>query len=163
MNLDIAYVSEPGERSTNEDCVDIITTDFGTCAVLCDGLGGHDAGELASACVCANIRRNFEAVSNTENISQLAYDLVLKAQNDLLQHQIEYGKTDGMKTTCCCPVSYTHLDVYKRKLLSLPKCIDSFSICFKASCSCHRSVSVSYTHLDVYKRQGEHQAKTLSF
>ena len=24
MNLDIAYVSEPGERANNEDCVDII-------------------------------------------------------------------------------------------------------------------------------------------
>ena len=102
MNLDIAYVSEPGERSNNEDCVDVITTDFGTCTVLCDGLGGHADGELASACVCASIRKYFQAVTDSEDIHQLVYDLILKAQNDLLQHQIEYGKTDGMKTTCCC-------------------------------------------------------------
>ena len=41
----------------------------------------------------------------------------------------------------CIPVSYTHLDVYKRQLV--------LSLLYVEP----REMSVSYTHLDVYKRQ----------
>ena len=40
------------------------------------------------------------------------------------------------------PVSYTHLDVYKRQRLDCVKGAIKYVV-----------VSVSYTHLDVYKRQ----------
>ena len=70
----------------------------------------------------------------------------------------------------CGPVSYTHLDVYKRQLFSY--CL-AFSLEFSFSwlvvhpeASCARgpvqwamtSQPVSYTHLDVYKRQIEGEA-----
>ena len=51
------------------------------------------------------------------------------------------------------PVSYTHLDVYKRQVqakATMPK--PSFSR------SSVRPASVSYTHLDVYKRQPQRHA-----
>ena len=60
------------------------------------------------------------------------------------------------------PVSYTHLDVYKRQhlcriLLRLLLGITGAGTCrypFDADFGVeHRIVSVSYTHLDVYKRQ----------
>ena len=66
------------------------------------------------------------------------------------------------------PVSYTHLDVYKRQFFGsrssyhgiVSKFMDNLnkSLCL-ALCSFKRNVialgtvSVSYTHLDVYKRQ----------
>ena len=104
VRLDIASISEVGERKRNEDCVDIIRSEAGTCVVLCDGLGGHEAGDLASACVCGSIRRRFEACTQEDKLEDLAYGLVLQAQDDLLQYQQELGKTGGMKTTACCLV-----------------------------------------------------------
>ena len=63
------------------------------------------------------------------------------------------------------PVSYTHLDVYKRQVLHIQKLstIDGGlhkHIVFPASfSSIDDLVPVSYTHLDVYKRQGYIVAK----
>ena len=68
------------------------------------------------------------------------------------------------------PVSYTHLDVYKRQSYSiadlgakynyyyrsmfLSSSFDfAISIIFSNDCANLSSSSVSYTHLDVYKRQ----------
>ena len=75
------------------------------------------------------------------------------------------------------PVSYTHLDVYKRQILSMEEAICELGVVFKqrmfprraeasliaavrkyrrASAVSRRAscgVAVSYTHLDVYKRQ----------
>ena len=47
------------------------------------------------------------------------------------------------------PVSYTHLDVYKRQV---PCCL-AWLTARMSSASSWRSPPVSYTHLDVYKRQ----------
>ena len=59
----------------------------------------------------------------------------------------------NMKT----PVSYTHLDVYKRQRQMIPwsafSAVDLRSSSIKAKRVAIRSAAVSYTHLDVYKRQ----------
>ena len=58
------------------------------------------------------------------------------------------------------PVSYTHLDVYKRQIEYweghfngevMPKQIEEFQQFFYIASRCIETVS--YTHLDVYKRQ----------
>ena len=59
-------------------------------------------------------------------------------------------------------VSYTHLDVYKRQLLSMEHFkgiwrIGSGDISYEAA-EHHAPTSVSYTHLDVYKRQSPRYA-----
>ena len=78
---------------------------------------------------------------------------------------------------CFLPVSYTHLDVYKRQ-----PSLRIWRLCFRPQCvaggrkhesAAYRryvfgdyalgdSVSVSYTHLDVYKRQRLHIHKILN-
>ena len=45
------------------------------------------------------------------------------------------------------PVSYTHLDVYKRQVAALRDEI------LQRGGNCLGAITVSYTHLDVYKRQ----------
>ena len=54
------------------------------------------------------------------------------------------------------PVSYTHLDVYKRQILRSGTGDFTFIFGNKAEGVLHQHqyVPVSYTHLDVYKRQG---------
>ena len=55
------------------------------------------------------------------------------------------------------PVSYTHLDVYKRQAYISQMWAEAMEIyrsgMFKLSFSPAMQRSVSYTHLDVYKRQ----------
>ena len=52
------------------------------------------------------------------------------------------------------PVSYTHLDVYKRQMHIVDRNIRKF-VCYQTSALylCQIIEPVSYTHLDVYKRQ----------
>ena len=54
------------------------------------------------------------------------------------------------------PVSYTHLDVYKRQVYRSGKYKLSFSMEMNRYLNAHQQdfMPVSYTHLDVYKRQG---------
>ena len=60
------------------------------------------------------------------------------------------------------PVSYTHLDVYKRQLLSmLPFVLVSFrhGVKWGLFTGLVNGCPVSYTHLDVYKRQAFAEGK----
>ena len=59
------------------------------------------------------------------------------------------------------PVSYTHLDVYKRQVPASAPEPSGHCASMRAVASSKRCRSVSYTHLDVYKRQdlGDHAAR----
>lgn len=49
--VDAAVLSDPGrdpEKQVNEDSIAFTETRFGIAGIVCDGMGGHDAGELAS-------------------------------------------------------------------------------------------------------------------
>lgn len=49
--VDCATLTDAGRdpsKQTNEDAVAIAETPFGVAAVVCDGMGGHEAGEVAS-------------------------------------------------------------------------------------------------------------------
>ena len=102
MRWDIKSLSEPGERENNEDCVAVTAGDAGICTILCDGLGGHDAGEVASKCVCDSVTAAFEKAPDGADIDELCCGLLLNAQDELMQMQVELGKQGGMKTTACC-------------------------------------------------------------
>ena len=94
MRWDIAILSEPGERENNEDCVAVTSGDAGICTVLCDGLGGHDAGEVASKCVCDSVTAAFEKAPEGADIGELVCELLQNAQDELMKMQIEQdGKT----------------------------------------------------------------------
>lgn len=52
MHIEYLTFSETGRRSKNDDYLGVVTTDNRTLFVLCDGLGGHPLGDMASRCVC---------------------------------------------------------------------------------------------------------------
>ena len=66
---------------------------------------------------------------------------------------------ERIETVLMEPVSYTHLDVYKRQVPYCPKCQQYRFPMYNVAVSMivvdeeTGKIPVSYTHLDVYKRQ----------
>lgn len=104
MEWDLDSISLVGEREKNEDCCTMAAGPAGLCAVLCDGLGGHAGGELASRCVCESIRNEFMAASSDRPLEELVGELIMHAQEALLALQQEKELPHGLKTTVCCLV-----------------------------------------------------------
>ena len=53
-------ITNRGGRTHNEDCVGYAHTEGIWCFVLCDGLGGHSCGEIASKIVCDAVLEAFK-------------------------------------------------------------------------------------------------------
>ena len=100
MRFEAASLSLRGEREINEDCINHFNCGELFCAVLCDGLGGHDSGELASAFVCADIEKTVRENAGME-LNELACLAMDRAQQGLLAEQERLNKQGGMKTTVC--------------------------------------------------------------
>lgn len=105
-----SYYTDIGvKRKTNQDSLALIkaNTDFGevVLAVICDGMGGHQAGELASKTVIKRFERWFKVVFPTILYDNLTYEVIrdnwasmICECNDRLvsygvKHDIELGST----------------------------------------------------------------------
>ncbi len=95
--MDYKIVSEYGSRDVNEDYAAAEAADGLHCFVLCDGLGGHGKGEVASELVTQSILRHFrEHPKNDRETIAAAFET---AQNELLALQQEQHLQNAMKTT----------------------------------------------------------------
>ena len=63
LALEVALLSEPGGRSTNEDACGHWHSDRRLCCVLADGAGGHGGGDVASQLVVRHLLSAFAAGS----------------------------------------------------------------------------------------------------
>lgn len=97
-----SLISLLGGREINEDCAMAEQKGDAFCAVVCDGLGGHESGELASSCVCECMIEQFRDWDGTGELQDCLAMWIDKAQEILTEKQIELGKTNGMRTTLCC-------------------------------------------------------------
>lgn len=84
--IQYAVLSETGDRSVNEDAVGAFEANQRYCFVVCDGLGGHGMGDVASACVKDVFGNCFEQTKTMEEFLPHAFTT---AQNTLLQEQIK--------------------------------------------------------------------------
>ena len=59
MNIKYATISKTGRRSNNEDCFNVLEMPEHNrfMGIVCDGMGGHSFGEVASEAVCNAISR----------------------------------------------------------------------------------------------------------
>lgn len=94
--IDSAMISKPGGRENNEDYVTHSIHGSDECFVLCDGLGGHDCGEVASSFVAECVADLFRQNGDSPDFLENAFNY---AQNRLLELQRERGMTNAMKTT----------------------------------------------------------------
>ena len=58
--VDVAMLTKQGGRDHNEDYIRKATYEEQLCLILCDGLGGHACGEIASELVAESIAKGFE-------------------------------------------------------------------------------------------------------
>ena len=52
-------VSDIGSRNTNEDSIGSFSNGANRCFVVCDGLGGHGMGDIASKTVVDEFEKQF--------------------------------------------------------------------------------------------------------
>lgn len=96
MITSYAYTNVGG-REVNEDSCIVLERDNQYCFVLCDGLGGHGQGEVASGMVTEVFKNCFEAgINNPETFIGETLEI---AQNMLISEQIAQNAPNEMKTT----------------------------------------------------------------
>lgn len=97
MNIDLFTYSDMGARPYQEDSYGIKNDENRCIAVLCDGLGGHNCGNVASQAAVMNI---LEGISQIRELQADKIYQVLKIVNDgLVQQQIIKPEQKGMRTT----------------------------------------------------------------
>lgn len=96
-SFDITYSSltKKGGRKINEDYLDILKNSRRMAFVLCDGLGGHGKGDIASQFV---VTQMIDTLAEGASIE----DSIMRAQNALLKKQRDENAEDSMKTTVTC-------------------------------------------------------------
>ena len=89
--------TDRGGREVNEDSARVFEKDGKKCLVLCDGLGGHGKGEVASALVVEAVGQIFNSAQKIdEDFLRSAFQL---SQEALTDEQIRQDAKTDMKTT----------------------------------------------------------------
>lgn len=89
-------------RKTNEDFVDFdITKDYGF-YIVCDGIGGHRAGEIASREATELIINYIREFYNRNIAPHILESAIQKANQEIYRMSAENLKLNGMGTTITC-------------------------------------------------------------
>ncbi|MBR5949286.1 MAG: serine/threonine-protein phosphatase [Clostridia bacterium] len=95
-NAAFAVYSDVGNRSINEDAFGYCRLEERGCFILCDGLGGHGMGDVASRFAVEVMRARFLDSANNEECIQTAF---LAAEDIILAEQKQRNAFRKMKTT----------------------------------------------------------------
>jgi serine/threonine protein phosphatase PrpC len=98
-----ARVSEVGGRPNNEDFCGFLQVNSSTCWAVADGLGSHNAGELASKAAVETVLESFR--QNPELSAAAIEGHVSAAQEAILNMQRNDPATAGMRTTLVMLIS----------------------------------------------------------
>ncbi len=97
--MEYAALSDVGvKRFNNEDSYVVNTADEEKLFIVADGMGGHNAGEIASREAC-RITEGYILEKHGEDIEQVLRDSVLRANRDIFVRASENAGLKGMGTT----------------------------------------------------------------
>lgn len=96
MTIEYFEFTNKGDREINEDSIVVLEKQDKYCFAVCDGLGGHGRGEVASSIATSAFADTFYCSENLENLIGESIEL---AQSRILKRQAEEGKPNEMKTT----------------------------------------------------------------
>lgn len=102
--MEYAFLTDTGKvRETNEDCVEVVTNQSNEYLLLvCDGMGGHTGGEIASNIAINHIANRFSNISrvgNKQDAINFLKDIVSEANMKLYKYTEEHKESVGMGTT----------------------------------------------------------------
>ena len=95
LNISYHSITDKGGRAVNEDSMGVLPTKNALHFLLCDGLGGHGSGDIASSFVVEQMKANLEQGKSVE-------ESITLTQQALLEKQKREEATDKMKTTLTC-------------------------------------------------------------
>lgn len=95
-NLKHAILSNKGSRQINEDSVGVFQNGDNHCYVLCDGLGGHGMGDVASSLVVEVFEDQFR---KTDDVVNFLGQTFMASQDILMTEQKARNARKKMKTT----------------------------------------------------------------
>jgi len=104
MKAEYSFLTDPGKvRDHNEDSVTIMKNASGEYLLaVCDGMGGHSDGEIASSIAISHIEKRFSSVSsvgNKEDAIAFIKDIVSEANVAIYKYTAEHPESKGMGTT----------------------------------------------------------------
>ena len=87
MKIKYATISKTGRRSNNEDCFNVLKMPEHNrfLGIVCDGMGGHSFGEVASEAVCNAISKYWQDNTDTPDSDQKVVMACKKACNAINQ------------------------------------------------------------------------------
>lgn len=89
MDINVSYYTSKGMRECNEDAVSILESNHNTLAVIADGLGGHEGGEVASVQVINTLNSMLQrSMLREEDLTEA----IVQANNEILKLQDENVK-----------------------------------------------------------------------
>lgn len=92
-----SIISKKGGRAVNEDSVSVAKRGDSYCFTLCDGLGGHGSGDVASRGVAKLFKNIFE---QTDKKGKEFFDFAYSKSNEaVIECQNKKGVSFAMKTT----------------------------------------------------------------
>ena len=95
-NLQYAVWTNVGGREINEDAVGVFENGGNRCFVLCDGLGGHGMGDIASSLVVSVFEDQFQ---KTDDVVNFLGQAIAASQDILMAEQKARNAQRKMKTT----------------------------------------------------------------
>ncbi len=103
------YLSDTGKiREHNEDSVIILNNERGEYLLaVADGMGGHKAGEVASAIVINHLTEEFynlDTLGDKENAIEFLRNIVTEMNNKIFDYTKENPDSKGMGTTFVCAI-----------------------------------------------------------
>ncbi|MCK9211287.1 MAG: Stp1/IreP family PP2C-type Ser/Thr phosphatase [Ignavibacteriaceae bacterium] len=99
MIVNYIFASHLGKRrAVNEDCVNVFNLDDGLLSIVCDGLGGNRAGDVASKTAVETIYNYFLQNPDLDNLTKMNAALTA-AHQILLEKGRESEHYKGMATT----------------------------------------------------------------
>lgn len=94
----IKFSSVGFEKKFNEDAVEVVETDHGLLAVLCDGVGGDYGGDMASKIAIKSATYFFTTSNSDDYLERIKYSLE-ESNNFVINHSTSSEVLKSMATT----------------------------------------------------------------